>query len=86
LNMNQVDQYSPPPNPAKLTDTRAASYVSQYGDESWELDALDPIVLRNLIRENVLRIRDEQLWDEALRKEAEDLRLLDEFIDEAGMG
>lgn len=37
LNMNQVEQYSPPPNPAKLTDTRCHSYIAEYGYSSGSL-------------------------------------------------
>ena len=39
LNMDQVQQYAPPPNPAKITDSRAVGYIAIHGDESWELDA-----------------------------------------------
>lgn len=53
LNMDQVDQYQPPPNPAKTTDSRYDSYILEHGDESWELDALDPRVLVDLITEVV---------------------------------
>ena len=49
LNMDQVEEYQPPPNPAKTTDSRYASYRRIYGDDSWELDALDPRVLTELI-------------------------------------
>lgn len=69
LNMDQVDQYNPPPNPAKMTDSRAEGYVAQYGDSSWELDALDPPVIAALIREAVDPLIDNRLWDE--RKELE---------------
>jgi hypothetical protein len=50
LNMDQVRQYSPPPNPAKLTDSRCGEYIRTYGAESWELDALEPTVLVRLIQ------------------------------------
>lgn len=53
LNMDQVEKYSPPPNPAKMTDARYLTYVSKYGEESWELDALEPSVLVELIDEAV---------------------------------
>lgn len=49
LDMEQVEKYSPPPNPAKTTDSRYATYRDEYGDESWELDALDPRVITELI-------------------------------------
>jgi len=63
LNMEQIDQYSPPPNPAKMTDSRFASYVQEYGEESWELDALEPQVLSDLVRDEVLFLRDENEWN-----------------------
>lgn len=53
LNMDQVEQYNPPPNPAKQTDSRFASYEAKYGDESWELDALEPRILNDLIVEAI---------------------------------
>lgn len=69
LNHDQVLRYNPPPNPAKLTDTRATEYVRKHGYESWELDALEPKVLASLITRQVLEFRDEDLWQEAIEKE-----------------
>lgn len=69
LNMPQIDQYSPPPNPAKITDSRSGAYIQAYGDESWELDALEPRVLADLVRVAVAQFRDEDLWSEAEEEE-----------------
>jgi hypothetical protein len=44
LNMDLVELYRPPPNPAKEADSRYAAYVSQFGPDCWELDALRPDV------------------------------------------
>jgi hypothetical protein len=63
LNMDQVEQYDPPPNPAKLTDSRSGDYIENYGYESWELDALDPATLDALIEEKILEHLDRELWD-----------------------
>ncbi len=65
LNMNQVEKYNPPPNPAKTTDSRARDYIAMHGHESWELDALDPKVLARLIEKTVLNYRDEDKWEAA---------------------
>lgn len=78
LNMDQIEQYQPPPNPAKITDSRAASYISVYGDESWELDALEPEVLAGLVRDFVTSVRDEEAWSQAVEEEDEHRRLLTE--------
>ena len=61
LNYDQVEEYDPPPNPAKTTDTRYEVYRNKYGEDSWELDALDPTVIQELIRAAVLDHRDDDL-------------------------
>lgn len=78
LNMDQVDEYSPPPNPAKQTDSRCASYVREFGDESWELDALEPAVLHDLIVNKIKECVDEDAWDESISRE-------DDFREEIGL-
>jgi hypothetical protein len=90
--MNQVDQYQPPPNFAKLSDTRAKKYVAKFGKSSWELDALEPTVLSDLVRENILAIRDEGRWLEAVEEEnhhketlsriAENYDKIEQFLDD----
>lgn len=71
LNMDQVQEYNPPPNPAKITDSRANSYIDQFGEESWELDALEPSLLAQLVEEQVLAYRDEDAWAEAEERQSE---------------
>jgi hypothetical protein len=70
LNMDQVAQYNPPPNPAKTDDSRYAGYALEFGDESWELDALDPTVLAGLVGDAIGSVRDAGLWAEALAAES----------------
>jgi len=50
LNMNQIEELNLPPNPAKTTDKRFKAYAAQYGQSSWELDALPPEYLAGLVR------------------------------------
>ena len=71
LNMSQIEDHKPPPNPAKLTDSRSSSYVKDYGYDSWELDALEPHVLANLIESTVLEYRDEDVHEETMEQERE---------------
>lgn len=78
LTMEQIQTYNPPPNPAKLTDARASSYISMYGDESWELDALEPSVITDLINSHVRQFRDQDMW---LRRWQEQQSLKRELID-----
>jgi len=79
LNMDQIQEYGPPPNPAKLTDARYAGYKARFGDESWELDALEPAVTVALIREAVEKLIDPTPWEQAKKKEARGQRQLAEI-------
>lgn len=63
LNMDQVEEYGPPPNPAKLTDSRVAGYIEAHGRQSWELDALDPATLDALIQDNIRGVVDLDAWE-----------------------
>ena len=76
LNIEQINEYDPPPNPAKFQDPRAAAYIQEFGEESWELDALEPSVLAQLIEDAILKVRDEELWEEAVAEENEHRELL----------
>jgi hypothetical protein len=69
LTMAQIEEYNPPPNPAKLTDSRCAKYVEEYGDDSWELDALEPKVLQTLVRTNILSLLDKKKWNAVQKQE-----------------
>lgn len=63
LNMPQIEEYDPPPNPAKETDSRFLGYQAAYGDSSWELDALDPPVLAALVSDAVSELIDPVAWE-----------------------
>lgn len=80
LNMDQIDEYNPPPNPAKLTDSRAREYISEFGRSSWELDALNPTILTQLIRDRVEPHRDPDLWELKEEEWQDDLATLDQIV------
>lgn len=84
LNMDQVDAYSPPPNPAKITDSRAQTYIAEFGNNSWELDALEPGVLVELIRTEVRSLRDNKLWNQQVRRERAERKSLEAVADRWG--
>lgn len=78
LNMDQIEEFNPPPNPAKKTDTRAKGYIKKYGPISWELDALDPATLTGLIQTTIEKYLDLDLFNERMtREEAEQEKLLE---------
>ncbi len=76
LNMPQIRQYNPPPNPAKATDSRFKDYRRKHGDDCWELDALEPRVIDELITKKIKSYRDDDIWDEDVAKEEEHRKML----------
>lgn len=72
LMTNQVRELKLPPQPAKVTDKRWQKYVDEYGPESWELDALKPKYIQELISNAIEPcISDKELWQKTLDDEAE---------------
>jgi hypothetical protein len=80
LTPEQVAQYNPPPNPAKIKDPRAKNYILKYGNTSWELDALPPKVLGELITGWIEGLIDPDIYQAALDAEKSDKVKLNDFI------
>lgn len=79
LNMDQIRQYQPPPNPAKTTDSRYAAYQAEHGVESWELDALNPSILDRLITDEVERIVDQDIREQRRAQEDQEREILSQL-------
>ncbi len=58
LNMPQIRELNPPPNPAKITDSRFANYMAIHGEKSWELDAVSPERLVEIIQDEIKSVLD----------------------------
>jgi len=81
LTMEQIEDQGPPPNPAKVTDSRYESYCAEYGEESWELDALEPSFIEALIREHVEAERDTGRWDKAVAEQESERENISDVIE-----
>ena len=79
LNMDQIEALRPPPNPAKITDSRATGYIDRFGRSSWELDALDPQAIADLIERNVAELRDVALWNEDVQEQDDGRQRLEDI-------
>lgn len=85
LNLDQVQQYNPPPNPAKITDSRSGPYIEEFHDPEvdepgearcWELDALDPATLDALVDSEIARWRAEDVWAASTERQEHQRSLL----------
>ena len=62
LNIDQIHEHKPPPNPAKQTDSRFKEYRREHGEKSWELDALEPSIIERLIKDTITPHIDWEQW------------------------
>lgn len=82
LNYDQVELWQPPENPAKETDSRYKVYAEEFGESSWELDAVEPRTLASLIRDGINELIDDEQWQKIMAVENEMRHELDRFADE----
>lgn len=72
LTMEQIQEHRPPPNPAKQNDPRFKKFKEEHGDQSWEVDALPPTVLRDIIVEALEGVIDLETMEEVKIQEMRD--------------
>lgn len=82
LNFDQIKKYSPPENPTKVDDPRAKEYIAKYGHSCWELDALPPKVLAEIIEQSLLPHVNIALYNDQLDQERRDKKTISKFIDD----
>lgn len=73
LTMEQITEHALPHNPAKFSDSRHTGYEAQHGRKSWELDALDPEILKGVLESSIRRYLDEDKYDRIRDREKEDI-------------
>lgn len=71
LNMDQVEEIGPPPNHTKISDSRAPAYVDRFGSDSWELDALPPRYIDQLVTREIEALIDYEAWTDCIRLQRE---------------
>lgn len=81
INEDQIAQYNPPPNRVKLTDSRAAKFIANYGTDCYEVDALPPNVLTQIINDALAGVTQQDRIDPHLEQEERDKELIREAAD-----
>jgi hypothetical protein len=80
LTKDQVIRHNLPPQMAKKDDPRYERYRQEHGEHSVELDALNPSVLREIVREPILKYLDFRVFqkDQGIEQE-EKMRMKEVF-------
>jgi hypothetical protein len=76
LTIDQVKEHDLLPNPTKMADPRSPKYVEEFGDECWELDAIEPNELQAIVRGAVSGYIDSERWDESLEEETKEREVM----------
>jgi hypothetical protein len=85
LTVDQIQEYNLPPAPVKVGDTRSDDFVQKYGRGVVELDALDPNLLQELVRINIERFFDPEIYEGILVLEAQYQEYFSNQIEEFGI-
>lgn len=81
LNPDQVKRWKLPPNPAKMSDSRASGFVDKHGSNSYEVDAIPPKDLQKMVRGAIIDLMDMQAYDAVKAKEEELKEKLSEAVE-----
>jgi hypothetical protein len=81
LTIEQINQYNPPPNPAKISDPRSGKFIAELGKTSWEVDALKPEVLHQLLEDEITNLIDIDLYNQRCELEDNEKDILINFKD-----
>lgn len=81
LTREQIELYNPPENPAKRTDPRAKDFIKKHGHSSWEVDALRPEVLNQVLTDAIKERITAKTYNEILKLEKEEREKLRKIID-----
>lgn len=82
LTMQQITKYKLPPNPTKLTDSRSDKYIESFGKKCWEVDALKPNVLTQIVEKNIQKCIDVDVFNKVCSREQKEIRELKKIINE----
>lgn len=62
LTYAQVERYNLPKSPLKKIAQKRGDYARKYGTNTWELDAIEPEILDQLLTESITELLDLQSW------------------------
>jgi hypothetical protein len=79
IHAKDIRAFNLPPLRVKTSDSRASSFVRQYGRDCVELDALPPVELRRRITEAIEALIDRESWDRAVQVEQVELESIREL-------
>lgn len=79
INPEHFDMILADPVPIKPKDTRAKRFIKNHGSTAYELDALHPEQLQQLVKDAIVKFTNMTAYEENLRQEKKDHGTIDEL-------
>ena len=76
LTIDQINLYHLPSSPLKKIAQKRGEYVAKFGTDVWELDALEPAVLIDLVKQEINGLIDADNW----KKREEEVKMHQERL------
>ena len=80
LTYDQITKYDLASNPTKLADSRKQRYIKEFGDRVWELDAIPPNDLKEMVKISIESFINTGVWNERIKEIADDRKVIDDGI------
>lgn len=80
LTHEQVDELQLLPAPVKKGDTRAKKFIKEHGEDVYELDAIEPRTLQNIIRTHITKYYNEDIHRQNLEESAKARKRIESVI------
>ena len=78
LTAEQVKEHGlPPAMEAKASSSRTKGFVAKHGTHVWELEALPPATLQDIVRDAIVNVLDMDLFEQEQNTEADDAAKLE---------
>ena len=81
LTMEQIDSEHLKPIATKAKYTKKHDYIKQFGKNAWEVDALKPEILNELVKSTIHKYIDGEKMNAVIAREDEDKAELQEFVE-----
>lgn len=79
LNLDQVQEFNLPQDPAKEKDPNYRKFIQQYGIGVTELDALPPNILSEMVEASIQSVIDWNTWNETVVTEKEEKKMMTQW-------
>lgn len=85
LTHSQVKEMDLIPAPVKTTDSRSTHFIQENGELVYELDAIEPTRLKEIVESSVMKFFDEDIEEEKIEKEREGRQAIRSILDKTGI-